>query len=65
MLNPLGTNNPKLEVSFKATVAINNRMPPIIGNKKIKLSQIQEKGEGTNKVTFTPKDSSVVKKNKC
>ena len=45
MLNPLGTNNPKLEVSFKATVAINNRMPPIIGNKKIKLAQIQEKGE--------------------
>ena len=46
MLNPLGNNNPnKFEVSIKATVEINNRMPPIIGNKKIKLSQIQEKGE--------------------
>ena len=46
ILNPLGNNNPnKFEVSIKATVEINNRMPPIIGNKKIKLSQIQEKGE--------------------
>ena len=46
VLNPLGNNNPnKFEVSIKATVEINNRMPPIIGNKKIKLSQIQEKGE--------------------
>ncbi len=44
ILNPLGANNGnKLEVSFKATVEINNRMPPIIGNKKIKLAQIQEK----------------------
>ena len=39
VLNPLGNNNPnKLEVSKKATVEINNRMPPIIGNKKIKLA---------------------------
>ena len=45
MLNPLGNNPSKLEVSIKATVEINNRMPPIIGNKKIKLAQIQEKGE--------------------
>ena len=38
MLNPLGNNNSnKLEVSIKATVEINNnRMPPLIGNKKIK-----------------------------
>ena len=44
ILNPLGNNNlnpNKLEVSFKATVEINNKMPPIIGNKKIKLAQIQ------------------------
>ena len=42
MLNPLGNNNSnKLEVSFKATVEINNnRMPPLIGNKKIKLAHI-------------------------
>ncbi len=42
LLNPLLNNNGnKLEVSFKATVKINNnRMPPIIGNKKIKLAQI-------------------------
>ena len=46
VLNPLGNNNPnKLEVSKKATVEINNRMPPIIGNKKIKLQQIKERGE--------------------
>jgi len=31
------------KVSFKATLEINNRMSPIIGNKKIKLAQIQEK----------------------
>ena len=43
MLNPLGSNGNKLEVSFKATVEINNKMPPIIGNKKLKLAQIQEK----------------------
>lgn len=42
MLNPLGNNNSnKLEISFKAPVEINNnRMPPIIGNKKIKLAHI-------------------------
>ena len=40
MLNPLGNNNTKLEVAFKSTVDINNRMPPIIGNKKIKLAKI-------------------------
>ena len=42
MLNPLGNNKGnKLEVSFKATVEINNNgMPPIIGNKKIKLAKI-------------------------
>ena len=44
ILNPLGNNGNKLEVSFKATVEINNnRMPPIIGNKKLKLSQIPER----------------------
>ena len=44
MLNPLGANNGnKFEVSFKATVEINNRIPPIIGNKKNNLAQIQEK----------------------
>ena len=44
VLNPLGSNGNKLEVSFKATVEINNnKMPPIMGNKKLKLAQIQEK----------------------
>ena len=42
-LNPLGSNNGNnIEVSFKATVEINNKMPPIIGNKKINMGQIHE-----------------------
>jgi hypothetical protein len=46
VLNPLGNNNPnKFEVSIKATVEINNKMPPIIGNKKIKLAHIGDKGD--------------------
>ena len=44
VLNPLENNNTnKFEVSIKATVEINNRMPPIIGNKKIKLAHIGDK----------------------
>ena len=43
MLNPLGSNTGNnIEVSFKATVEINNKMPPIIGNKKINMGQIHE-----------------------
>ena len=42
-LNPLG-NNHKKESSFK-TSSDNNKMPPIMGNKKIKLAQIKEKKE--------------------
>ena len=41
MLNPLGNNNTnKLEVAFKSTVDMNNLIPPLIGNKKIKLAKI-------------------------
>ena len=37
MLNPLGSNSGnKVEVSFKATVEINNKMP-LIGNKKLQF----------------------------
>ena len=44
VLNPLENNNTnKFEVSIKATVEINNRMPPIIGNKKINLAHIGDK----------------------
>ena len=43
ILNPLENNTNKYEVSFKATLDINNRMPPIIGNKKIKLAHIGDK----------------------
>ena len=40
ILNPLGsTNGNKYEASFKATFEI----PPIIGNKKLKIGQIQER----------------------
>ena len=42
ILNPLGSDNGNnIEVSFKATVEINNKMPPI-GNKKINMRQIHE-----------------------
>ena len=44
ILNPLENNNTnKFEVSIKATLEINNKMPPIIGNKKIKLAHIGDK----------------------
>ena len=43
VLNPLGGQNlNKVEVSFKATLDLNN-LPPVIGNKKkIKLANISE-----------------------
>ena len=44
ILNPVqNNNNNKLELSFKVNFEINNRMPQIMGNKKLKLAQIPEK----------------------
>jgi kinesin family protein 3/17 len=46
MLNPLGNGNGnKFESSMKNNMDSKNIMPPIFGNKKIKLAQIQEKRE--------------------
>ena len=46
VLNPLGNGNGnKFESSMKNTMDNKNIMPPIFGNKKIKLAQIQEKRE--------------------
>ena len=42
ILNPLGNNNKK-ESNFKLKPDTNNKMPPILGNKKIKLLQIKDK----------------------